>query len=215
MTLLPIHIIAGLIGLISGAVALSAPKGARLHRKSGIIFVYAMLIMSTSGAVMAALKPERISVIAGLLTFYLVLTALLTVRHRVDVSRWIDVSAMLFAIVIGILSITFAIQGLNGDDGLTPMGFIFGTVALLAASGDARMLLARVIPWTHRIARHLWRMCLALWIATASFFLGQADMFPEALRSMPLQCTPVLLVMLLMIYWLIRVLFTQWRPRFN
>lgn len=29
---------------------------------------------------------------------------------------------------------------------------------------------------------------------------------------MPLLCTPVLLVMLLMIYWLARVLFTQWRP---
>ena len=55
-------------------------------------------------------------------------------------------------------------------------------------------------------------MCFALWIATASFFLGQADEFPEALRIMPLLCTPVLLVLLLMFYWLARVMFTQWRP---
>ena len=75
------------------------------------------------------------------------------------------------------------------------------------------MLLARSIPWAQRIARHLWRMCLALWIATASFFLGQSDEFPEALRIMPLLCTPVLLVMLFMIYWLVRVLFMGWRPR--
>ncbi|MDQ3005773.1 MAG: hypothetical protein M3R47_10375 [Chloroflexota bacterium] len=215
-----LHIIGGLVGLTSGAVALSARKGANLHRKSGMIFVYAMLAMSASGAVMAALRPERISMIAGMLTFYLVTTALLTVRRRVDASRWIDVCAMLFAIVVGILSITFGVMGLNSAngtlDGLPPaMGFIFGTVALLAALGDARMQMGSVNPWKQRIARHLWRMCLALWIATASFFFGQADMFPEALRIMPLMCTPVLLVMLVMLYWLIRVLFTQWRPRFN
>jgi hypothetical protein len=49
-----------------------------------MIFVYAMLVMSVSGAVMAALKPERISVIAGMLTFYLVTSALLTVQRPVQ-----------------------------------------------------------------------------------------------------------------------------------
>ena len=207
-----LHIIGGLVGLTSGAIALSAPKGGTLHRKSGIVFVYAMLVLSASGAVMAALKPERISVIAGMLTFYLVITALLTVR-RVQASDWMNIAAMVFGLVVGFLSIVFAIQGLNNADGLAPMGFIFGVVALLAVLGDARMLLARNLQWTQRIARHLWRMCFALWIATASFFLGQSDEFPEALRIMPLLCTPVLLVMLLMFYWLVRVLFTQWRPQ--
>lgn len=209
-----LHIIGGLIGLTSGAVALSAPKGGRLHRKSGMVFVYAMLVMSTSGAIMAALMPERISVIAGMLTFYLVVTALLTVRRGLNFA-WIDIAAMLFGLVVGLLSITFAIQGLStgNADELAPMGFIFGTVALLATAGDLRMLLKRGIPWAQRIARHLWRMCLALWIAAASFFLGQADVFPETIRIMPLLCTPVLLVLLLMFYWLVRVLFTPWRPR--
>ena len=210
-----LHIIGGLTALTSGAVALSAPKGGNIHRKSGMIFVYAMLILSISGAVMAALIPEKISVIAGMLTFYLVITALLTVRRRSQEFDWMSAVAMLFALMVGLLSIIFAIQGLNEDDGLTPLGFIFGGVALLSVLGDARMLLAQSIPWAQRIARHLWRMCLALWIATASFFLGQADEFPQALQIMPLLCTPVLLVMLLMVYWLVRVLFTQWRPKFN
>jgi len=212
-----LHIIGGLLGLTSGAVALSARKGGKLHRRSGIIFVYAVLVLSASGAVMAALKPERISVIAGMLTFYLVTTALLTIRRHEPGLNWMDGSAMVFALLVGLLSITFGIQGLNtapgNSDGYTPLGFIFGTLALLAALGDARMLLARVIPWAHRIARHLWRMCFALWIAAGSFFLGQADEFTEALRIMPLLCTPVVLVLLLMFYWLARVLFTPWRPQ--
>lgn len=212
-----LHILGGLVGLTSGAVALSAPKGARLHRKSGMIFVYAMLVLSVSGAVMAALKPERISVMAGMLTFYLVTTALLTVRRHEPGFNWMDASAMVFGLLVGLLSISFGMQGLNtatgNTDGYTPLGFIFGSVALLAALGDARILLARSISWAQRIARHLWRMCLALFIAAGSFFLGQADEFPEALRIMPLLCTPVLLLLLLMVYWLTRVLFMQWHPR--
>ncbi len=207
-----LHIIGGLTSLISGAIALSAPKGGQLHRKVGIIFVYTMLVMSTSGAIMAALMPERISVIAGMLSFYLVVTALLTVRRPMQRFRWIEVSAMVFALLTGVLSITFSIQSWDDPNGIAPMGFIFGAVALLAALGDVRML-ARSIPWAQRIARHLWRMCFALWIATASFFLGQSDEFPEALRIMPLLCTPVLLVLLLLFYWLARVLFTPWRPQ--
>jgi uncharacterized membrane protein len=72
------HILGGLTGLTSGAVALSAPKGGRLHRKSGMFFVYAMLVMSASGALMAALLPERISVMAGLLMFYWLARVLFT-----------------------------------------------------------------------------------------------------------------------------------------
>src|SRR5687768_10387657 len=207
-----LHIIGGLVGLTSGAVALSAPKGGWLHRKSGIIFVYAMLVLSISGAVMAALIPERISVIAGLLTFYLIITALLTVRRHPQGFDWMSAGTMVFAWIISLLSITFGIQDLNSPNGIAPIGFIFGAVALMAGFGDARMLLSRNIPWAQRIARHLWRMCFALWIAAASFFLGQADEIPEALRIMPLLCMPVLLVLLLMFYWLVRVLFTQWRP---
>lgn len=209
-----LHIIGGLLGLTSGAIALSAPKGGKLHRKSGMIFVCAMLVMSTSGAVMAALKPERVSVIAGLLTFYLVVTALLTVRRRPQGFPWMDAGAMFFGVAVSLLAVVFGVAG-SSDPAEPPpaMAFVFGIVALLAVVGDARILIARNLQWTQRIARHLWRMCFALWIAAASFFLGQSDEFPEALRIMPLLCTPVLLVMLLMFYWLARVLFTQWRPQ--
>src|SRR5688572_26388130 len=161
-----LHIIGGLTGLTAGAIALSAPKGGTLHRKSGIVFVYAMLVLSASGAVMAALKPERVSVIAGLLTFYLVVTALLTVRQRGRGFPWMDVAAMSFGLVVAILAFVFGIAGSSDPAGPPPaLAVVFGAVALLAAFGDARMLLSRNMPWSQRIARHLWRMCLALWIA--------------------------------------------------
>jgi hypothetical protein len=209
-----LHIVAALMGLASGYVALYALKGAQLHRRSGMIFVYAMLLMSSTGAVMAALKPQRLSVVAGALTFYLVTTALLTVRRPVVGFRWVDFVAMLVALTVGIAAVRFgvvALQSATGTiDGLPAApGFVFGAVALLATLGDMRMILARGTEGARRIARHLWRMCFALFIATASFFLGQPQVFPKSLRSSGVLAIPVLLVLLLMFFWLARVLFTQ------
>lgn len=96
-----LHIIGGLLGLTSGAVALATRKGSKIHRRSGMIFVGAMLVLSASGAIMAALMPEQISMIAGMLTFYLVISALLTIRRPAQGFRWMEVGAMFFALGTG------------------------------------------------------------------------------------------------------------------
>ena len=57
-----------------------------------------------------------------------------------------------------------------------------------------------------RLARHLWRMCFALFMATASFFLGQSQFLPEVMQNIFILVTPVLLVILAMFYWLTRTL---------
>ncbi len=211
MTLLPLHIIAGAIALAAGAVALYVFKGARLHRQSGMIFVYAMLVMSASGAVMAALKPNRGNVMGGVLTLYLVITGLLTVRRRVAGFDWKNVGAMLLGLTVGMMGLKFALDALHSPNGMIdgyppPLYFIFGTVALLGAFGDIRVMAGQGIQGPRLLARHLWRMCFAMFIATGSFFLGQAKVFPKPIRIIPVLAIPVLLVLLLMLYWLARVL---------
>lgn len=215
LALLPIHIIAGLIGLIAGAVALYTRKGAKTHRQSGMVFVYAMLVMSGSGAGIAvARQRDLINAIAGVLTFYLVVTAVLTVRQRAMGFRWSDLAIMLVALTLGIVSFRLGFVALNhspngGNEYPPPLYFTFGAVALLAAFGDIRMLLAGGIQGSQRIVRHLWRMTFALWIAAASFFLGQADEFPVWLQNSGLLAIPVLLILLTMLYWQVRVLWTK------
>ncbi|MEX2284853.1 MAG: hypothetical protein WEE89_20365 [Gemmatimonadota bacterium] len=73
-----VHILAGTLGLVFGYVALSAAKGATLHRRAGIMFVYAMLTMSVFGGTIAAVRgvAPAINIPAALLTAYLVSTAL-------------------------------------------------------------------------------------------------------------------------------------------
>ena len=57
---MPAHILAGVLALVFGYVALYATKGATLHRRSGMLFVYAMVTMSLSGALMDAWKTRSI-----------------------------------------------------------------------------------------------------------------------------------------------------------
>ena len=71
-----VHIVAGALALVSGFVALSASKEWRLHRKSGLLFVGAMLVMGLSGAGIAAVTGETGSVTGALLAAYLVVTVL-------------------------------------------------------------------------------------------------------------------------------------------
>ena len=86
---------------------------------------------------------------------------------------------------------------------------MFGTVALLAFIGDVRMIRSGTLRSVPRLTRHLWRMCYAFWIATASFFLGPrarvATLIPEPLLTPALLALPVLTVLVIMFYWLWRV----------
>ncbi|MDQ3274540.1 MAG: hypothetical protein M3Q39_05785 [Actinomycetota bacterium] len=60
--------------------------------------------------------------------------------------------------------------------------------------------------------RHLGRMCFALFIAVASLFLGQPQVFPETLRSSGALALPPVLVLAVLLWWLVRV---RLLPRFR
>jgi hypothetical protein len=61
-----------------------------------------------------------------------------------------------------------------------------------------------------RISRHLWRMCFGLFIATGSFFLGQGSkVFPASVLKTGVLLVPAVLPLLLLIFWMIRVRFTN------
>jgi hypothetical protein len=206
-----VHILAGTLGLVFGYVALSAAKGATLHRKAGILFVYAMLTMSVFGGTIAAVQgvAPAINIPAALLTSYLVITALITVRPPSSRSRWLTPGLMLVALAVGLTSLSFAFEAFaNGGkrNGMPAFPFVmFGVVGTLGALLDMRMMRAGALAGASRLARHLWRMCFALFIAALSFFIGQAQVFPKPIRIPALLALPVLAVLVAMFYWLWRV----------
>ncbi|MEO7132580.1 MAG: DUF2306 domain-containing protein [Vicinamibacterales bacterium] len=203
--LLPVHIIAAVVALACGYVALFATKGAPLHRKAGMLFVYAMMVMSLSAAYIAAVANVTTSVIAGLLTFYFVVTGMLTVR-RTPPPSWIQVAGVAVALSVGLLALRAGFDMIaRGRPEAVPM-LIFGGMALLGATGDVRVMRSGGIAGRLRIKRHLWRMCFAMWVAAASFFWGPPNRVPELIRYPLLFPIPVLAPIAVMFYW-------QWRMR--
>ena len=204
------HVGAGLVGLITGFVALSVLKGGWLHRKSGILFVYAMIAMGVMASAIAAYEGNLRTVIGGPFTAYLVFTALTAVRPLDHEPRHLATSLMLLAFTLSVYNLVLGITALgrphmsiNGVPG--PMILFMGSIAFMAGVGDWRMIRAGGVRGTKRIARHLWRMCFGLFIASGSFFLGQMKFFPKAVRIPMLMAIPALAPLVMLIYWMWRV----------
>lgn len=206
--MLLVHVLAGAVALVAGYVALYAAKGSGLHRRSGIWFVYAIVTMGAFAVLVNVFEGEDWG--GGLLVAYFVVSALETVRSPAERRRWLEVAGMLVAGFLGVASLLRGIDGVTGGEFFhegvpAPMFLFLGTVTVLAAASDVRVIRRGGLHGRARLVRHLWRMCFALWIAAGSFFIGQAHTFPEALRHPALLAVPVLVPLLAMPYWIWRL----------
>lgn len=194
--MLHVHIIAGLLAILAGFVALFSPKGGHLHRRFGRLFAAAMAVMLGTGATMALFFVDaRANGIGALLTLYLVASSLLTVTRRLEEVRRLTAALAAAAFALGAWGLATAFQG-----GLVSAALGFG-----CGIADVRLLRKGSITGTGRLLRHLWRMTIALWIATASFFLGQAKVLPVPMHNFALLSLPVLTVLAALAYWLVRM----------
>jgi len=218
LPMLILHITAGTLGMLSGFAAIFFGKGSRRHRVAGNVFVVSMLIMSAMGACLAAMKFQPGNILGGTLTFYLVATAWLIARRGEVRPGMIEWGALVVVATVAALNVTFGLEAALSPSGLKyeyPAGpyFFLGSVAVLATVGDVRMLVGNGISATQRIARHLWRMSFALFIAASSIFLARQHLFPNVLRKTGILVLLSVLPLILMIYWLIRVRFANARKR--
>jgi hypothetical protein len=210
-----LHIGMGSAALVAGAGAMTFRKGSRWHRRAGGLFFVSMLIMSALGANLAFVKPDMGTSLMGAFTFYLVASAWLTVIRRENETGYWEIIVMLVALSLAASALIFGLEASNAATGRKdgyPATFFYvvGGIAACLAVLDLRVIYRRGIGGAQRVIRHLWRMGFALFIAAGSLFLGQPDVFPEALRSIAFRAVPVIVVIGLTIFWLIRVSFTGW-----
>ena len=202
------HFAVGVIALVSGTIALAVNKGSRLHKKSGIVFTIAMILLGLSASAISAYAGK--SVVGGIFVVYLVFTAVTTVKKLPGTGRLLDIALMVFILAAGAAMLWDGVEvwGLPGHArGGVPAGMILflGTISVLAGIGDFRMIREGGLRGARRIARHLWRMCFALFIATGSFFLGQMKFLPQQLQSLPLMMALGLAPLPILLYWMWRV----------
>jgi len=225
--ILIVHICAGSLGLLSGTAAMSFRKGSPRHVLAGRVFVASMLTMGVFAVYLAITRHQPNNIGGGILTVYLIGTAWLTARRRDGETSRFDWVVLLIPLALGILTwlngINVVRSGESSQDGV-PVGmtFFMGSVMLLAAAGDVRMLVRGGVFGAKRIARHLWRMCFGLFIAAGSFFMGPSNRplrllsavrlgqhLSPALFSTGVYLVLTVLPLILLIFWLVRVRFTN------
>ena len=211
-----IHVSMGAIAILAGAVALFTGKGSRPHRLAGNVFFITMLIMAIAGIYIAVTLPMALSVMGGTITIYLVATSWMAAKRANDGVSVYDYLMLAVALGVVIGGITTGLEAQSDPDGLKDglpaiPYFVFAGLAALMAIGDIVILVRRGISGKQRIARHLWRMCLAYFIAVGSLFTGPgATAFPDALRDSGILSIPEPLILGIMLFWTVRVLATDW-----
>jgi len=206
-----IHVCNAVVGLLSGALAMTFRKGSGLHRAAGTIFFGSMLIASAAGAGMAIFtKPNSGNLMGAVLSFYLVATAWMAARRRDGEVRPLDLVALAMAMALAIAGGIWGIEATHSAKGVKdayPSGFyfVFGSFALLFAVSDVRMIARGGTAGAQRLTRHIWRMCLALLFALMSFYPSRASLFSKAVNDSHLMYVPHVLVAGATIFWMIRV----------
>ena len=215
-----LHIVSGMAALLAGAAAICVRKGGELHRRVGDGFVVAMIIMALSAAVLGLVRPGQIvNVLIAVFTLYLVATAWATgrggdpgVADRMALAASLVLCApfalLIFQIVSGVTLVrtAFVIRGPI----LIALSVFSGVIAT-AAVGDLHVVLRGGLSGAARMARHLWRMCFALAMASGSAFTnGFARLLPGPYHVPPAFFAPQLVMLAVLIYWLVRIRFPGW-----
>jgi uncharacterized membrane protein len=73
-TILVLHIVSGLSGLVTGTINLAARKGGKRHRTVGRIFHWSMVLTGFSSLILAYIHPNDFLFVIGAFTLYMVLT---------------------------------------------------------------------------------------------------------------------------------------------
>lgn len=224
LPLLVLHIAGGTVGVLSGYLAIFLRKGSRRHALAGQVFVISMLTMSFCATWLAIMKHEMSNIFGGSMVFYMVLTAWLTARRSARGTNRLDWAALLLILAIASVQWTYGLEAAFSptrlkDGAPAPLYLVFGTISLLAATGDIRMLVRGGVTGTARLSRHLWRMSFALFAAAASIFLARPHLFPAFMQKTGILFVLSFLPLALLIFWMIWVrarkhpIRTIWQPK--
>lgn len=199
-----IHVGGGLVALVAGAVAIAARKGGRVHALAGSGFFASMLVLGVTASILEPLKTPPESPLGGIMVCYFALTSWVAARWRDGTTGAFEIAACATVLLMAAAMVWGGFHGATTPVGPGPV-FALGAVCALAGLLDLNAILRVRLSAVQRISRHLWRMCFAFFIGTGSFFLGQQDTMPAAVRGSPVLLVLAFAPFAVMAFWLVRV----------
>ena len=200
------HILSGMLGLTVGYLAVLSRKGGKHHRLFGKVFFLSMLVCYLIALFVAPFLPveQEQNTMAAMLSLYLLLTSLSTIRPNSQSAVLINRAAPALSLLIFIISLFF-MHNAGADEG--EIFNLFIVISAIGFIGDIKWRLVRNASRKSRVIRHLWRMCFTFFIAAASLFFGQQQLFPDWFNETAIPQLMTYFPLLAILIWVPLVLF--------
>lgn len=95
--LLYAHIFAGGTALLSGLVAIVTTKGNKVHRRAGVVYFYAMLLVALSAFIISVAKSNMFLLAISIFSFYLTWFGYRAIKNRQAKFVWYDWAVVVFS----------------------------------------------------------------------------------------------------------------------
>ena len=162
-SLLIIHIATGCIALLIGLVPMFVQKGNRLHKRTGLVFVYCMITVAVTALLLCALQPFTLMRLfltgVAVFSFYLTMTGWRATKQKNGQVSTFDRILTYVTLVVSLTMISYGLYLLM-QNGLSffPIVFsFFGVFTLVFAQQDARRF-GRPTEKMHWFFQHFTRM---------------------------------------------------------
>ena len=213
-----LHVFGGAVGLLSGVLAMTVRKGGPFHRLAGNVFFASMLVMAVFAVYLGFVRPGmQVNVFIGVFVAYLVATAWFTIRRpegAVGLPEKLGLAAgLVLCTPFVLLSLQLALglppflhSGMAFKGPLLVAIYLFTLVLVIAAGSDAAVVFSGGVSGAARIARHLWRLCVALTLATGSALSnGLPRLLPTGVELPGWTLYLQFVWVALLAYWMVRV----------
>lgn len=177
-----LHAISGSVGLLAGTISIIAHKGNNWHKKSGIVFFYAMMLAGLSGIV-ASLIPGHYSpflFVVGVFSIYLVLSGYRALRFKkVRVVKDIVWDKILAAImlIVALGMITYGTLAIAQGSTMGSVLIVFGAIGGISSYSDFRAFRDLKMLRKKHLRMHIGKISGG-YIAAVTAFLVTNSVFP-------------------------------------
>ena len=156
--LLPIHILAGTIALVSALLAVLTEKGKRLHVISGRTYFFGMTAVFFTAIPMSIISRNIFLFLIAIFSFYLAFAGMRFARNKAGIAATLDWIAVSSVILSGLgMWILAGIYFLSGDTQYIVL-LVFGFLAITLGYADLRSYKNNSFKGKERISRHLTSM---------------------------------------------------------
>jgi hypothetical protein len=161
---LVVHVISGFSALLFGIISIISKKGLKIHRISGLLFFYAMILVSSSAIIISLMKSNNFLFHIGVFAVFMNYSGYRSIQNKNLLANPMDWIVLLIALINGV----FMVLTMN------TILVVFGIINSILVFDDLKLFIKAMrkieIPKKAWLGRHI-GMMLGAYISTFTAFL--------------------------------------------